>query len=159
MIRKKSIIEAFLLMALPMLLLLSCNKYAVFDKNSKIDTVWEKDELLYFNVDINDSLKNHDILINVRNKTDYQYSNLILFIGTTFPNGFTVKDTVEIFLSDIHGKWLGKGIGENKDLQVIYRKFVRFPLKGNYKFSIQHAMRKEKLNGINNIGIRIERTE
>jgi gliding motility-associated lipoprotein GldH len=36
---------------------------------------------------------------------------------------------------------------------------IRFPLSGKYKMRIKHAMRDEKLNGIEDVGITISKKE
>lgn len=78
---------------------------------------------------------------------------------THFPDGQLAVDTIEIFLADLQGNWLGKGMGKNKDLQVLFRKRGRFPMSGNYHISLEQAMRRKALPGIKSVGIRIERTK
>ena len=101
----------------------------------------------------------YNFYINIRNTTNYNYSNVFFFIKTEFPNGQYSLDTVEVFVADLDGNWLGKGMGDNKDIQILFRKRGRFPMSGNYNISFEHAMRKEDLVGIKALGIRIEKTE
>jgi gliding motility-associated lipoprotein GldH len=55
------------------------------------------------------------------------------------------------------GKWLGKGISGLRDNQVLLRVGLRFPRKGAYLFDFEQAMREENLEGISDIGLRIEK--
>jgi gliding motility-associated lipoprotein GldH len=108
-------------------------------------------------VPIKDTLTFNNIYINVRNTTDYSNCNLFLFITATAPSGATKIDTVECYLADDQGKWLGRGFGYIRDNRIPYKRNVRFPQMGNYKFEIKQAMRTDDLKGITSIGIRIEK--
>lgn len=138
-------------------LLASCNNTAVFDAYKSIpESGWHKDSLVVFNIPVTDTLQNHNLLINVRNEVDYNYSNLWLFIEMVQPNGKAMKDTFEMTLAEPSGKWLGEGFGKLRTQQVVYRRNVQFPVSGEYKLKIQHGMREEKLKGISDVGVTIE---
>ncbi|RLD40915.1 MAG: gliding motility lipoprotein GldH, partial [Bacteroidetes bacterium] len=96
---------------------------------------------------------------NIRNSTDYRYSNLYVFLITKFPNNNLTKDTIECILADREGRWLGKGWGAVKENTILLSERMRFPLKGKYEFMIQHAMRVDTLKGIRDVGIRIVKSE
>ncbi len=141
-------------------LLSACNPNIIFEKYLPVDKQsWDKDSLLTFTVPISDTTANHNIFLNIRNDVTYNYSNLWLFIRIEQPDGKVLNDKFEITLADPSGKWLGKGHGGIINKETIYRKNIFFPVSGNYKFSIQQGMRKNKLDGINDVGIRIEKTE
>lgn len=140
----------------------SCDTNRVYEENKGIDSgVWNVLDIKSFDVEVTDSTNAHNIFINVRNSGNYAFSNLFMFVTTTFPNGKTNKDTVECILSDQTG-WLGSGLGDIWDNQILYRRGVRFPLKGNYTFTYEQAQRSgdkaliENLPGIMDVGIRIE---
>ena len=62
---------------------------------------------------------------------------------------------MECILAEPSGKWLGKGISNVRDCQVLLRRGLRFPQKGNYVFEFEQAMREKELAGIMDIGLRI----
>jgi gliding motility-associated lipoprotein GldH len=62
-------------------------------------------------------------------------------------------------LADIEGRWLGKGWGAVKENSILISRNMRFPLKGNYEFKIQQAMRVDTLTGISDVGIRVTPSE
>jgi gliding motility-associated lipoprotein GldH len=133
---------------------------AVFEQNREIvGGEWAIDDHVAFDFTIDDTLSNHDFFVNIRNSGDYEYSNLYLFVKTTFPNGKSARDTVECILADNTGRWLGTGVGGIIDHQVMYKFKRRFPLAGNYTISMQHAMREDPLEGILDAGIRIAKTD
>lgn len=138
----------------------ACDKTVVYEKYQAIpESQWHKDSLVVFQVPVTDTLQNHNLLIDIRNETSYPYSNLWLFIEIIHPEGKTVKDTFELVLADPSGKWMGDGIGAIKTRQTIYRRNIFFPKKGQYTVKIRHGMRENKLNGIHDVGFRIEKVK
>ncbi len=118
---------------------------------------WNRDSLAVFQIPVSDTLKYHNLLLNVRNDINYKYSNLWLFVEIIQPGDTTaVADTVEITLADQTGKWLGHGFGGVKTNEIPFKRNEYFPVKGEYKIKIQHGMRGKVLEGITEIGITVE---
>jgi gliding motility-associated lipoprotein GldH len=141
-------------------IVLSCDRNRVFEENMALpDHVWNRNNLLVFNVEIADTINPHNIYINVRNGGQYQYSNLYVFIKTVSPSGQWIRDTVECTLADEKGRWLGSGLGDIYALQIPYKINVRFPYPGMYSFELEQAMRIEALKQIFDLGIRVEKIE
>jgi gliding motility-associated lipoprotein GldH len=146
------------LSALICLLLLSCDKSRVFEKNIKIPgNTWKKENIIHFSVNISDTANSHNIYINLRNRSQYTYSNIFMFITTHAPSGESVRDTFEITLADARGRWLGKGIGNALNNQVLYLRNIKFPYRGIYVFDIEQAMWDDELDNIVDVGLRIEK--
>jgi gliding motility-associated lipoprotein GldH len=146
------------LSALICLLLLSCDKGRVFEKNIKIPgNTLKKENIIHFNVNISDTASSHNIYINLRNRSQYTYSNIFMFITTHAPSGESVRDTFEITLADVRGRWLGKGIGNALSNQVLYLRNIKFPYRGIYVFDIEQAMWDDELDNIVDVGLRIEK--
>ena len=138
----------------------SCNTSSLYDEHTTIDKGnWYKDEMARFEVVVTDTIQLYDFYLNIRNNTDYRYSNLYVFLITKFPNSNISRDTIECLLANTEGKWLGKGWGPIKETEILLSANMRFPLQGKYEFVIQHAMRTDTLKGIQNIGIRIAKSE
>ncbi len=143
----------------------ACNDpYLVYEENLEIPKgEWIVSEKARIEVPVEDTVSQHNFLINVRNTEEYPYRNLYVFVKTTFPNGKTSRDTVGIVLADATGKWLGSGSGYLRSSRyptnaIMYSYNKRFPMSGKYIFEIQHAMRVDTLYGIRNIGLRVEKT-
>jgi gliding motility-associated lipoprotein GldH len=142
------------------LLLNSCDNNRVFESYAPVPQEgWHKDSLLNYTLSIKDTSLNHNLYFNIRNSIDYSYSNIWLFVSITPPQGTTYTDTIEFSLASQSGKWFGKGHGKFRDNQLEYRKNIFFPTAGDFKFEIQHGMRKELLTGINDVGIRVEQVK
>jgi gliding motility-associated lipoprotein GldH len=150
---------AFLMVIVGLIMIQSCDRSRVYDKNVAIQHyLWNAGDTLSFHVNIADTLHTHNIYLNIRNSHHYEYSNIFLFISTYAPNGNFIKDTVEISLADKTGRWFGKGAANVFSLQVPYKMKIRFPYMGIYLFEIQHAMWNNNLKGITDIGLRVEKT-
>lgn len=139
--------------------LAACDPGRIYDTSYPIDNAeWHRDSVLHYVVDINDSLAISDFYISIRNNTDYPYRNIYLFVTTVFPNGHSAKDTIECILADKNGKWIGSGSGKIRDNLIMLQSSLRFPLRGTYQFYLEQAMRNKKLKGIEDVGIRIEKS-
>ena len=139
-------------------LLFSCDRNRVFEAYEKLpQTGWDKDSPVVFKIDVTDTVQTQNLYINVRNDIKYKYSNLWLFVKIEQPGKIAVADTFEVILADPTGKWLGEGFGGIKTRQVIYKGGVYFPVSGEYKINIQHGMRENVLQGITDIGFRVEK--
>ncbi len=149
-----------LLFLISVLFFTSCDRARIFEKNLDIpETGWKTDNILKFDVDIKDASTPTNFYVNVRNADGYPYSNIYLFLKTKFPNGKMSNDTLECILADEKGKWLGNGLGDIYDNQILFKKNVRFPLAGKYTFEIQHGMRADIVPLIMDVGLRIAKTE
>ncbi|MCD4732479.1 MAG: gliding motility lipoprotein GldH [Bacteroidales bacterium] len=138
----------------------SCDPQRIYEKNIQVNpNGWPAGEDVLFEVPVNDSLMLYNFYINLRHTENYKFSNLYLFIETHFPEGSQASDTIELILADNTGKWYGKGFGKIKEYQVLIRQAVTFPVTGIYNVSIVQGMREENLEGVEDIGIRIERMD
>lgn len=141
-------------------LFIKCGNPALIDKSMDVnESSWEVQKKLIVEVNIDDSLSTYNFFVNLRNTTDYKYSNFFLFVKTIFPNKQTAVDTLECLLADNQGKWFGKGNDKIKDNKILFKKDAIFPMKGKYVFEIEHAMRETSISGIKSVGICIEKNK
>ena len=146
----------FLLIAF---LFLSCNKNVVYTKYQTFEeNQWYAKNKAIFDVEITDVNSLNNVSLMVRHADSYPYSNIFLFVETTYPDGKTTKDTMEVILSNNKGEWQGNGAGDIFDLKVPIKKNVRFPLAGKYKFAFQQGMRTDPLPLIMDFGFEIEKS-
>jgi gliding motility-associated lipoprotein GldH len=139
-----------------LLLLASCDSKRFYEKNLPIkNEVWNVNDKPYFEVEVNDTISPFNFYINLRNNSSYEYSNIYLLLNTYYPNGQQSRDTIECILADPRGYWLGKGT-EIIEHQILFKRGVRFPMIGVYRFEFEQIMRKDNLEDILDIGLRIE---
>ena len=135
----------------------SCDSTLVYQDNLKVDeAVWHRDQKAKFTFDIEDTSSLYDLYLNVRHGGDYPFKNLYLFTKTKSPNGLIAIDTAQMIFADNQGRWLGKGIGGIFDYQFKFKEKINFPVKGEYVFEIEQAMREIELEEITDIGVRLE---
>ncbi len=140
------------------IVLASCSNDMLYDQSVVIpDAEWNNKNLTYFDVAVDDTLSVYSFALNIRHFENYRYSNLYVFLHTTFPNGNQTHDTIECTLAYPDGRWVGKGSGNMRSDKIILNPNLRFPLRGDYHFEIEQAMRDEVLKGIADIGVSFEK--
>lgn len=144
-------------------LLAGCGDHVVFQEDARTPQgVWERGWDPQFAFDVQDTVTPHDVYLDVRHTGDYPFSNLYTFVRLTGPDGGQHTDTVECTLADPTGRWYGKGTGfirsDRFDAHVLYKLRNRFPRKGRYTLTLEQAMRVEKLDGIIDVGVSVERS-
>ena len=139
------------------LLCIGCNSKVFYAEYADVDEQgWALADSVVFDVEVTDTNRVYDFLLEVRNNISYPYSNAFFFINTTFPDGSVAHDTLECPLADLSGQWYGKRAGRYVDSRYYFRKNARFPLSGNYRFAITHGLRDSSVVGLCDIGFRIE---
>lgn len=139
----------------------------MFDEYKSLNGKWNKDSIVSFSFDQKDTVSKYNMFINVRNNNAYPYNNLYLIVQMQDPGTKLVKvDTLEYQMANPDGTLMGEGFSDVKESKLWYKEKVNFPKPGKYKVSIQHAVRKggqvpgvEELEGITDLGFRIETTE
>jgi gliding motility-associated lipoprotein GldH len=137
----------------------SCNKNVIFTEYRKFDKEeWYAKNKAEFDVDIKDNTSLNNISLMIRHADAYPYSNIFLFVETTYPDGKKLTDTMEVIMANGKGEWLGSGAGDIFDLKVPIKRNVKFPMTGKYKFSFQQAMRTDPLPLVMDFGFEIEKS-
>lgn len=126
---------------------------------------WSMDNPIKFEFSKLDSIQTHNMFINIRNDNNFQFNNLFLITELEYPNGNTLKDTLEYKMAEPNGEWLGKGLGSIKENKLWFQEKIVFDDSGVYKVNITHAMRKNGdvdgiyvLDGITDVGLEIEKS-
>ncbi|MDD3079621.1 MAG: gliding motility lipoprotein GldH [Paludibacter sp.] len=153
------IIKNLLLLILPALIFSCSNNDIYFQYYTVPVSGWSRDSSFVFDINIPDTQQLYNVYVNVRNRGEYPQQNLWLFIRQTTPDSTVIGDTINFYLADQRGKWLGSGVGATFKMPVLYQQGVRFSKTGIYKFSINQGMRYDILPGINDIGMRVEKAE
>jgi gliding motility-associated lipoprotein GldH len=135
----------------------SCDSDMVYDQyKATPNGMWGWKDVMEFRADITDTVSMHNIYLQVRHTVEYPMSNLYMFVHVNGPAGQTLADTVNMILAAPDGEWKGKGVGHIRELRLLYRKQVHFPVPGTYVFRLEQAMRQPELP-VTDLGVRIER--
>ena len=139
----------------------SCGQDEIFDNYKTIPNQWDKDSLIFFEVDLKPS--SYNTFINVRTNQSYRFNNLFLIVTVQDSVKTIMKDTLQYKMANSNGKLLGKKFLNTFQNKLVHKENAKFE-SGKYLVTIQHAMRKinqinglKLLEGIINIGYRIEK--
>lgn len=148
----------------------SCDSNRIYDEFvSMPEGVFEAGKPVEFQFSITDSITTNNIYIQIRNNKDYAFSNLYLITEMQYPKGSIVVDTLQYEMADARGRFLGSGASDIKENVLCYYEDCTpkpFSTTGDFKFRIRQAMRRngevtgiQKLEGITDVGLRIEKTK
>ena len=145
--------------------LVSCDKKRVFDEYKSVGKAWNKDSIVSFELPKIDTAKQYNLFLNIRDNNRYPYNNLFLIVSLEQPDKRIKIDTLEYQMANPDGSLLGEGFTDIKESKLIYKERIKFKT-GTYKINIKQAVRKtgmvtgeEKLEGITDVGFRIEKLE
>jgi len=145
-----------LILIFSVILLTSCDPHMVYDQFEKTgNNAWSWDEEKKFKVHMEHPNEFYNIYINIRHTKEYPKSNLYVFLTINGPNDSESRDTIDIPITNQHGKWLGSGFGDIKFVRKRIREKVRFAFPGEYIFTLEQGMRIEELP-VTDVGLRIE---
>jgi len=139
----------------------SCLKNKVYEENYPIEGMqWMRNDTLAFEVEIDDTVSTYNLLINVRHRTDYAFSNLWIDLTTIFPSDTSGHIQVQLKLGDNkEGRWRGDCMTDICDAQISIIEGLRLHETGLYRFLLHHSMRSNPLDGIMSIGLRLEKQD
>jgi gliding motility-associated lipoprotein GldH len=139
---------------------ISCTKKDTYLQYFRVnESGWGKDSLFVFDIPVDDSVATYNLYVNIRNGGEYPYQNLWLFLEKITPDSIISRDTIEFYLANNRGKWLGKGIGSTFEMPVFYQQNIKFQTTGTYRYKITQGMRDSVLVGINDVGMRLEKVD
>jgi gliding motility-associated lipoprotein GldH len=145
--------------------LVSCDKKRVFDEYRSVGKSWHKDSIVSFDLPKMDTSKNYDLFLNIRDNDNYPFNNLFVIVSLEHPGGLTDVDTLEYQMAAPDGTLLGDGFTDVKESKLVYKERKKFKA-GTYKVHIRQAARQtgkvvgvERLEGITEVGFRIEKTD
>jgi gliding motility-associated lipoprotein GldH len=138
----------------------------VFDQYQSVGQSWHKDSLVTFIYNQKDTLSKHNLFITLRNNKKYPFNNLFLIVEMEEPSKNVLVDTLEYQMATADGTLLGEGMTDTKENKLYYKENFVFKKSGEYQITILQAVRQtgkiegiEKLEGVTDVGFRIEKAE
>lgn len=134
--------------------LYSCGSKVEFEKEYTIkNNVWTPEKIMNFKFNVADNSKNYDVFFTMRNSENYRTANIWLYVTTSAPSGNSITDTLEYFVADPKGLWIGQSDGDFVKNKFIYKSNIKFKEKGKYSISVTQGMRKKDTPKVSNFGI------
>jgi gliding motility-associated lipoprotein GldH len=151
------VVQVFFILAV---LCAACDDTRVYEKYSDFEQqAWLLNDTVGFNFLVTDTLQTYNLYCNIRNSVDYPYSRL-------FFNYYLQNDAEEILEKKLQQTYLfdqqtGKpagtsGLGDIYDHRVPLMRKYKFPRTGKYRVWFEQYMRKDTLEGILAVGLRVE---
>ena len=140
--------------------MVACNSDIVYENSVRVaNPIWYADSVARFDIEIADTTLAYQSGILISNSGDYTYQNLWLFVTEIAPDSTIICDTIQYFLADGYGRWLGSGIGSLYTNIYYYKEDLHYSQEGVYTYEIRQGMREDELKGIVNMGMQILRKE
>jgi gliding motility-associated lipoprotein GldH len=138
--------------------LAACHKPVYQHQVSLKDGLWTYADSVVFEPEIQDTQQTYDIYLQLSHQKDYPFANAYCELEIQFPQGKPRKELVSIELADEVGKWLGKCSGSSCQRSISFLEKAKFEQIGKYKIIFRQYGRQDSLQGIQNIGLRIDKT-
>jgi len=144
------------------LMFLSCDDQRVYERNIDFhERHWLVDERPELEFEISDTLQAFNLYCNIRNSLDYPFARIFVKYQLQDSTGaLLADDLVSGFLFDEKtGAPFGEsGLGDIYDHRILVNQGYQFPYAGKYRVAFQQYMRKDTLEGILAVGLRVEKT-
>ena len=122
-----------------------------FNNNS-----WDFKDSLVVNFQVSDDGRARQLSFFFRNNLEYPYRNIFLFVELSYENQIILKDTVEYYITNPYGQWLGSGFGKNRDNYFLFKDQLILEKSGNYSLLVNHGMRNNPLVCSNQFGFKLK---
>ncbi|MBQ3673778.1 MAG: gliding motility lipoprotein GldH [Paludibacteraceae bacterium] len=141
----------FLLTAVVITLFSSCRTDVVYNQFYPISSEkWAADSTLRFDYRITDAEAQYTTIVYFRHTERFPYQNMWLFVSDS-----SRRDTIEFYLADDRGRWLGNKRNGFIEMPVLLDEQRVYPDTGAYFLEIQHGMRDSLLRGVTDVGVEI----
>lgn len=147
-------------LALLSALCVSCTGRTVYSHYEPLPILgWHADSAMVYDFSVADSSAVYDIVLNLRHTDRYPNQNFWVFADLYRDSLLLSSDTLDYYLADERGRWLGNGFASRKDMPMLYKHNLSFPLSGDYRILLHHGMRDTLLTGVTELGVTIEKAE
>lgn len=154
-------LQPILLLALITLMLFGCSeRHGSFSSFERVDPQgWIYGDTVRILPEKLDSASSRRLSIAVCHTNNYPYRNLWLEVSYRSTDGelYTLKDTVQMVLADIYGRWQGQGFGPSYQMEQQLEPRLYIP--DSTLVCVRHIMRVDTLKGIEQVGITINSEE
>lgn len=139
-----------------LLVFISCQQEYVLNETITIEgNAWDYEEILSFDLDINDIESQYNLHLIVKHTEAYSYENIYMKIHTKFPTIDKKEEQITIQLADKKGDWIGKCSGENCEVKVYLLEGFKFPEEGAYSFEFEQFTREEHLTNVEGLQLQL----
>ena len=141
------------------LFFMGCGENYVYDEMHEIEKrAWNYEDTLDYTFEITDTTKIYNLLLEIDHTKDYAYQNCYFKIYTKFPSGERVDQLLSVDFADKIGQWHGDCGSNSCTILVDLQKGAFFNALGKHTITLEQYMRKNPLEGIHSLAIKLEDT-
>jgi len=152
-----------ILPVLALLALISCDQSRIYEQNVDFkEKSWVVSEQPRFEFEIKDHTRNYNLYYTVRNSLNFPFSRMFVTYTLQDSTGNNLKkELVSEFLFDQKtGEPFGSsGIGDLYDHRFPLLKNYHFDRPGKYAITLEQFNRRDTLEGVLAVGVRVEHTQ
>jgi gliding motility-associated lipoprotein GldH len=142
------------------LLLTSCDRvYREYDKDSFPTYTWKNGQEVIFNPAIEDVTKSYELVLGLRHVYGLKIRTLAINVRQLSPSGKERSKEYQLKLIDDRGEYIGSCGGDLCDIEVAVESGVKFDETGKYKYIVTHNMPLDRIPGIMEVGLIINKQE
>lgn len=119
---------------------------------------WDRDSGYKFEFNITQP-GTYSLSTCVRHTTDYTQKNISCYLTVSRAGINDIRVNSDITLADSEGSWLGQGLGGLKTVVHTSKESFHLDSTGIYTIEIRHRMKEKTLEGIKDIGVRLNKLE
>jgi gliding motility-associated lipoprotein GldH len=141
------------------LLVVSCNQvYKEWDKDSFTTLSWKRGQELHFSPEIRDTTGMYELVLGIRHIYGSRIASIAVSVQIVSPAGTRSVKSYNFPITDSAGKSMASCAGNMCDLETALDT-IRFSEPGNYHFVITHVSPQERIRGIMEFGLIINKLE
>ena len=149
--------KKYIFLLLVSIFLFSCGPHYLLDEKKEIpNQKWSYADSLTFTMEVSDTLQRYNFYLDMEHLTTYPFQNMYIRLHSIFPNGKRTTEQISLELMDKNGRWKGDCNSEDCDFRMPINEGTFFGQKGKYQFVIEQYMRKNPLEGVQSLALRIE---
>jgi gliding motility-associated lipoprotein GldH len=157
--RKKNLYTvSFLCLASVVFAFFSCQTVDLYERIVSIpNQEWKSSYKPQFSFVIKDTQSRYDVYVLVRHNEKYEFNNIWISFTYQLKGHAPISNQYELPLANNEG-WLGTAMDDLYDHRIRITPSEGIALKaGEYSFTLGQIMRKDPLENVLNIGLRIEK--
>jgi gliding motility-associated lipoprotein GldH len=140
-------------------MLFSCGEQPFYEKVVAFENrEWQLDVKPSYSFEVTDITKEYDFILSIRTTTDYQFSNLWVFMKTITPDGTIAREPFEIVITKDDGSWVGEKSGSVVTTPLYFRS-RKLPKAGKYTFIIEQGITQSKVDQVHDLKFRVEESK
>jgi gliding motility-associated lipoprotein GldH len=129
------------------------NVYRQWEEDLFKNYIWEKDKVVRFEPEIEDTERSYTIILGLRHIFGFSLPELPVELTIESPDGNVKSGNYSIRILDEKGRGKADCSGSLCDIEMVIEKDFRFDVPGKYLFTFSQSSEFEKLAGIMEIGL------